>query len=58
MEKHFLFLSNFENVTFEINGKNSKKKIDDNSNYFASYMIFQTYKNAILRNVHSLGCFL
>jgi hypothetical protein len=58
MEKHFLFLSNFENVTFEINGKNSKKKIDDNSNYFASYMIFQTYKNAILRNVHSLGWFL
>jgi len=57
MEKHFLFLSNFENVTFEINGKNSKKN-DDNSKYYASYMIFQTYKNAILRNVHSLGCLL
>ncbi len=26
MEKHFWFVSNFENVTFEINGKNSPKK--------------------------------
>ncbi len=27
----------------------------DNSNYYASLMIFQTYKNAVLKNVHTLG---
>ncbi len=30
-------------------------KYDDNLNYYASFVIFQTYKNVILRSVHSLG---
>jgi hypothetical protein len=50
-------VSSFEHVKFAINGKYSKK-IYDNPNYYASLVIFQTYKNAILRNVHSLGWFL
>jgi len=29
-------------------------KIYDNPNYYASLVIFQTFKNAILKNVHSL----
>jgi hypothetical protein len=51
------FLSNFEHVNFEINGKYSKKNYD-NPNYYASLVIFQTYKNIILKNVHSLGWLL
>jgi hypothetical protein len=46
-------VSSFEHVNFAINGKYSKKNYD-NPNYYASLVIFQTYKNAILRNVHSL----
>jgi hypothetical protein len=49
-----IFVSNFEYVNFEINNKYSKKNYD-NPNYYASLVIFQTYKNAVLRNVHSLG---
>jgi hypothetical protein len=45
-------VSSFEHVNFAINGKYSKKN-NDNSNYYASLVIFQTYKNVILRNVHS-----
>jgi hypothetical protein len=30
----------------------------DNPNYYASRVIFQTYKNVVLRRVHSLGWFL
>ncbi len=30
----------------------------DNPNYYVSLVIFQTYKNIVLRNVHSLGWFL
>jgi hypothetical protein len=56
-EKTFWFASCFEHVNFAINGKYSKKN-NDNSNYYVSFMIFQTYKNIILRNVHSLGRFL
>jgi hypothetical protein len=44
MQKHFWFVSNFEHVKFEINGKYSKKNYD-NPNYYASIVIFQTYKN-------------
>jgi hypothetical protein len=47
----------FEHVTFTINEKYFKK-IYDNPNYFASLVIFQTYKNVVLRSVHSLGWFL
>jgi hypothetical protein len=47
-------VSRFENVNFAINGKYSKKHYD-NPNYYASLVIFQTYKNAILKSVHSLG---
>jgi hypothetical protein len=46
-------VSRFEHVNFAINGKYSKI-IYENPNYYASLVIFQTYKNAVLRNVHSL----
>jgi len=48
-------VSNFEDVNFIINGKYSQK-LYDHPNYYASLVIFQTYKNAILKNVHSFGC--
>jgi hypothetical protein len=41
-------VSNFEHVNFAINGEYSKK-LFDNLNYYASLVIFQTYKNAVLR---------
>jgi hypothetical protein len=46
-------VSNFEHVNFAINGNIPKKY--GNPNYYVSLVIFQTYKNAILKNVHSLG---
>jgi hypothetical protein len=46
MQKHFLFVSNFEHVIFAINEKYSKKHYD-NPNYYALRVIFQTYKNTI-----------
>jgi hypothetical protein len=48
---------NFEHVNFTINEKYSKKNYD-NPNYYVSLVIFQTYKNAVLKNVHSLGWLL
>jgi len=53
MQKHFWFVSSFEHVNFAINEKYSKKHYD-NPNYYASFVIFQTYKNVILKSVHSL----
>jgi phosphorylcholine metabolism protein LicD len=53
MQKHFLFLSSFEHVNFTINEKYFKKHYD-NPNCYDSLVIFQTYKNAIIRSVHSL----
>jgi hypothetical protein len=50
-------VSSFEHVNFGINGKYSKN-IYDNPNYYASLVIFQRYKNVVLRNVHSLGWLL
>jgi hypothetical protein len=50
-------VSSFEHVNFAINGKYSQK-IYDHPNYYASLVIFQTYKNAILMNVQSFGWFL
>jgi hypothetical protein len=50
-------VSIFEHVNFVIDGKYSKK-LYDNANYYASLVIFQTYKNAILKSVHSLGWLL
>jgi hypothetical protein len=50
-------VSSFEHVNFAINGKYSKK-IYDNPNYYASLVVFQTYKNVVLRSVHSLGWLL
>jgi hypothetical protein len=50
------FVSSFEHVNFAINERYSKKNYD-NPNYYVFFFIFQTYKNAILRNVHSLGWF-
>jgi hypothetical protein len=55
--KEFRFVSNFEHVICAINGKYSKN-FYENINYSASLVIFQTYKNIVLRNVHSLGWFL
>jgi hypothetical protein len=57
MQKHFLVVSSFEHVNFVINEKYYKKNYD-NPNYYASFMIFQTCKNVILRNVHSFGWLL
>jgi hypothetical protein len=57
MQKHFLFVSSFEHVKFAINEKYSQKNYD-NPNYYASFVIFQTYKNVVLRSVHSLGWLL
>jgi hypothetical protein len=50
-------VSSFEHVNFAIDGKYSKNSYD-NPNYYASLMIFQTYKNVVLRNVHSFGWLL
>jgi hypothetical protein len=50
-------VSSFEHVNFVINGKYSTKT-NDNPNYYASLVVFQTYKNAVLRSVHSLGWLL
>jgi hypothetical protein len=47
-------VSSFENVNFAVNGKYSKTNYD-NPNYYVSFVIFQTYKNAVLKSVHSLG---
>jgi hypothetical protein len=55
--KHFLFMSSFEHVKFAINGKYFPKNYD-NPNYYASLVIFQTYKNVALRSVHSFGWLL
>jgi hypothetical protein len=52
--KTCFFVSSFEHVKFAINEKYFQK-IYDNPKYYASLMIFQTYKNVVLRNVHSLG---
>jgi len=41
-------------LNFVINAQYSKKNYD-NPNYYASLVIFQTYKNTILRSAHSLG---
>jgi hypothetical protein len=57
MQKHFKFVSSFEHVKFAINEKYSKNNYN-NPNYYASLVIFQTYKNVVLRNVHSLECLL
>jgi hypothetical protein len=57
MQKHFIYFSNFEHVNFAINESYSKT-FNDNPNYYASLVIFQTFKNAFLKNVHSLGWLL
>jgi hypothetical protein len=50
-------VSSFEHVKFAIDEKYSKNNYN-NSNYYASLVIFQTYKNVILRSVHSFGWLL
>jgi hypothetical protein len=47
-------VSKFKHVNFTIDEKYSKN-IYDNPNYYASLVIFQTYKNVILRSVQSFG---
>jgi hypothetical protein len=44
----------FESINIVISGKYSQK-IYENLKYYASFVIFQTYKNSILRSLHSLG---
>jgi len=57
MQKKIWFVSSFEHVNFATNGTYSKKHYD-NPNYCASLVIFQTYKNANLKNLHSFRWFL
>ncbi len=47
MQTHFWFVSSFEHINFAINGEYSKN-VYDNPNYYASLVIFETLKNAIL----------
>jgi hypothetical protein len=47
-------VSSFEHVNFVINEKYSPKNYN-NPNYYVSLVIFQIYKNAVLKNVHSFG---
>jgi hypothetical protein len=47
-------VSSFDHVKSTINGKYSQTNYD-NPNYYASLVIFQTYKNVILKNVTHLG---
>jgi hypothetical protein len=54
MQKPFLFVSRFEHVIFANNEKYSKNNYD-NPNYYVSLVIFQTYKNIVLKCVHSFG---
>jgi hypothetical protein len=44
-------MSRFEHINLVINEKYSKNNYD-NPNYFASLVILEMYKNAILMNVH------
>jgi len=55
--KKKLFVSRFEHVNFAINGKYSKIHYDS-PNYYASLVIFQTYKNVVFKSVHSFGWLL
>jgi hypothetical protein len=57
MQKHFWFVSNFEHIKFAINEKYSTN-FYGNPNYHVFLVIFQTYKNVILRSIHSLKWFL
>jgi hypothetical protein len=43
------FVSNLEHVNFAINEKYSKNNYD-NPNYYVSLVIFQTYKNVVLKS--------
>jgi hypothetical protein len=45
-------------VCFGIDGKQWFKSHYDTPTYYVSLVIFQIYKNIILRNVHSLGWLL
>jgi hypothetical protein len=51
------FVSSFEHVNSAINEIYSNKNYD-NMNYYAFVVIFQTYKNVVLKSVHSLGWLL
>jgi hypothetical protein len=52
MQKKYLFVSIIEHMNFAINEKYSKD-FYDNLNCYVSLVIYQTYENVILRNVHS-----
>jgi hypothetical protein len=55
MQIFFWFVSSFEHVKFAINEKYFPKNFD-NPNYYASLVLFQTYKN--VKNVRSFEWFL
>jgi len=50
-------VSSFEHINFGMNGKYSKN-IYENPNYYAFIMIFQIYRNVVLKIVHALGWFI
>jgi hypothetical protein len=51
--KIFLIWSNFENVILQL--MENIPKNYENPNYYVSLVIFQTYKNVVLKSVHSFG---
>jgi hypothetical protein len=55
--KIFLDISSFDHVNFEIIRKYFKN-IYDNPSYYAFFVIFHTYKNEVLKRIHSLGWIL
>jgi hypothetical protein len=46
MQKHFLFVSSFENINFAFNEKYSKN-FNENPNYYVYFVIFQTYRTVV-----------
>jgi hypothetical protein len=55
--KTFLICVKLSACKIAINGKYFKN-VYDNPNYHALFVIFQTYKNVILKSVHLLGWLL
>jgi hypothetical protein len=53
MKKCFWLVLSFEHINFAINGE-CFKKLYDNPYYYASLVNFHTYKNKVLKSVHSL----
>jgi hypothetical protein len=54
MQFFILFVSSFEHLKFSINEKYFKNNYE-NPNYYVSFVIFQKYKNVVLKSVHLFG---